>query len=47
MTPGRLSLYFGVARSTSGAHVTIPGNTVIRAMHNTIMQKKGIEAQAT
>ena len=39
--------YFGLLSSTSGSHVAISGNTVISAMHSTIMQKNGIDAQAT
>ena len=39
--------YFGLLSSTSGSHVAISGNTVISAMHSTIMQKNGIEAYAT
>ena len=36
-----------LARTMSGSHVAIPGNTVISAMHSTIMKKNGIDAYAT
>jgi peptidoglycan/xylan/chitin deacetylase (PgdA/CDA1 family) len=40
--------HFTVApTSASGSHVASCGNTVIRAMHSTIMKKKGSEASAT
>jgi peptidoglycan/xylan/chitin deacetylase (PgdA/CDA1 family) len=42
-----LALHRVTPTRTSGSQVTSEGNTVITAMHNTIMKKNGSEASAT